>query len=87
MLLHVQGANGSGKTSLLRIVAGLLAPDDGELLWHGRPATSNREAYGADMLYLGHHNAIKDEFSALENLRATCRLAGEPVDETSACQA
>ena len=83
-LLHVQGANGSGKTSLLRIVAGLLAPAAGEVHWRGRSAAADRDAYRAEIVYIGHLDALKDDFSALENLRSHCQLAGEPATEVAA---
>jgi heme exporter protein A len=78
-LLHVAGANGSGKTSLLRILCGLGAADAGEVLWCGEPIRALREAYWRDVVYLGHANALKDDLSALENLQVACRLAGRPA--------
>jgi heme exporter protein A len=84
-VLQVQGANGSGKTSLLRIVAGLLAPVAGEVLWRGRAL--GREARGAELFFLGHHDALKDDFNALENLRTHCRLAGEPASDQALSKA
>ena len=75
-LLHVGGPNGSGKTSLLRIVCGLSAPDDGELRWRGAPMRTVREDYWRHLLYVGHASALKDDLSALENLRFAGALAG-----------
>ena len=63
-LLHVQGANGSGKTSLLRLLAGLALPDAGEVRWRGQPVRREREAFARELLYLGHLPALKDELSA-----------------------
>lgn len=89
-LLHLAGANGSGKTSLLRILCGLLSPVQGEVRWNGRPIASLREEYAAELLYVGHANALKDELSALENLeiggtlagrRCTARAAQEALEE------
>lgn len=86
LLLHVRGANGVGKTSLLRLVAGLTQPAEGQLRWNGRAITDDPEDYRRSLLYLGHAPALKDDFSALENLCLASRLAGEPIDEDFACE-
>src|SRR5882724_8855778 len=86
-LLHIQGANGSGKTSLLRMVCGLLQPAQGEILWQGLNIGKLGDLYHADLAYLGHANGVKDELSALENLRISMRLAGEEIGEEDACSA
>lgn len=78
-LLLVQGANGSGKTSLLRMVCGLMAPEFGDILWRGEKIGAVREIYHAEMTYFGHAPAVKEDLSALENLDFSCRLAGIPV--------
>lgn len=75
-LLHLAGANGSGKTSLLRILCGLLLPAHGEVRWAGQPISAMREEYAARLLYIGHANALKDELTALENLEIGGTLAG-----------
>jgi heme exporter protein A len=75
-LLQVRGANGSGKTSLLRIVCGLLAPDAGEVSWNGRGARELGDEYRAQLAYVGHLNAIKDELDPAENLGYASRIAG-----------
>jgi heme exporter protein A len=74
-LLHVAGTNGSGKTSLLRILCGLSAPDAGEIRWRDMDIRSLREAYWQNLIYIGHANAIKDDLSALENLLFSSKLA------------
>ena len=75
-LLHVAGENGSGKTSLLRILCGLGAADAGEVRWRNEPIRALREAYWREVVYLGHANALKDDLSAYENLRMACTLSG-----------
>lgn len=75
-LLRVRGANGAGKTSLLRMLCGLLLPTSGQVLWCGKPLAGQREKFGQDLMYLGHAAALKDELSPLENLLDACALAG-----------
>jgi heme exporter protein A len=84
MLLHVQGRNGSGKTSLLRMICGLLAPAAGEILWNGTDIRAAAESFRGELLYLGHQNAIKDDLTAVENLLVSETLAEAPVTRRSA---
>jgi heme exporter protein A len=77
--LRVAGANGSGKTSLLRILCGLLPPDAGEVRWQGERIRSLREEYARHIVYLGHAPAVKDELTPEENLRIGSRLSGVDV--------
>jgi heme exporter protein A len=81
-LLRVAGPNGAGKTSLLRILSGLARPAAGRVLWSGENAHALGEDYTRQLLYLGHHSAIKEDFTPRENLRFALRLAGlEPPAE------
>lgn len=82
--LYLRGHNGSGKTTLLRTLAGLLRPESGELLWNGEPLHRVREAYHADLLYLGHLNALKGDLDAIENLRIDAAIRGQTLDEEAA---
>jgi heme exporter protein A len=75
-LLRVAGENGSGKTSLLRILCGLSAPAEGVVRWNGQPINSSREDYQRSLVYVGHSNGIKDELTPLENLEIAAKLAG-----------
>ena len=86
-LLQVQGENGKGKTSLLRTLCGFIAPAAGEIRWRGQDIRELDEEYYAEMVYLGHLNAIKDELNALENLRISAGLAGCEVDDKQALAA
>ncbi len=86
-LLYLQGRNGAGKTSLLRMIIGLLPPEAGEIRWRGEPIRRAGESFRADLCYLGHLNAIKEELTPLENLLAAARLAGEALSEDDALDA
>jgi heme exporter protein A len=85
--LRIEGANGSGKTSLLRILCGLLAPAQGKVLWKGEDAAGLDEEYSRQLVYLGHAPAVKDDLTAAENLSIACRLAGDAVTNDSVQQA
>ena len=82
--LFLQGANGSGKTSLLRMLCGLVAPAHGAVRWNGQPIASMGDAYRREISYCGHHNAVKEELSAAENVQTASALAGRPVTAESA---
>ncbi len=75
-LVRIAGPNGSGKTSLLRILCGLLAPTQGEVRWRGAPIRRLAEEYSRDLVYIGHAVALKDDLTPSENLDIACRLAG-----------
>jgi heme exporter protein A len=83
-LLEVRGPNGSGKTSLLRILCGLAAPADGEVRWHGKTIRSLGEEYFGAIAYVAHQNGVKDELSAVENLHISARVAGNKVSKNEA---
>lgn len=79
--LHVTGENGSGKTSLLRMLCGLSPPETGEIRWQGETIAHLGDEYRKAVLYLGHHNALKEELTALENLRISAALAGVALED------
>jgi len=86
-LLRVLGPNGSGKTSLLRMVCGLLPPAAGEILWRGEPTRRLGEDFARQLVYLGHAAAIKDDLTGLENLEMACALGGRSVAREAAAAA
>ena len=83
-LLRVTGANGSGKTSLLRALCGLLMPSAGEVRWNGENVRALREEYWKHLAYVGHADALKDDLTVEENLAITCALAGLQVPASRA---
>lgn len=86
-VLYINGPNGSGKSTLLRTLCGLFQPTKGEVSWNGVPINLLREEFSKDVLYIGHKAGIKDDLSALENLRVASRLDGIQINETQAGQA
>ena len=78
-LLRVTGSNGSGKTSLTRMLCGLLEPAAGEVRWKGENIRALREEFCEHLLYIGHANALKDDLTATENLAFSCGIAGLTV--------
>ena len=68
-LLQVRGANGAGKTSLLRTLCGLAYPEEGRVLWNGVDVRRDLPAYHAALAYIGHESPLKAELTGQENLR------------------
>jgi heme exporter protein A len=80
--VHVRGANGAGKTSLLRLLAGLAQPDAGEVRWNGERIGS--EGFRRELMYLGHRSAVKEDLTALENLQFAAELDGVRITREQA---
>jgi heme exporter protein A len=72
--LQMLWPNGTGKTSLLRCIAGFLHAEGGQILWEGVPVQRDRDAFHCDLAYLGHEPALKGDLTALENLRYSLGL-------------
>lgn len=81
-LLQIAGANGSGKTSLLRLLCGLSSPTTGEVRWNNSSARG--DDFHRNLLYIGHHSAVKEELTACENLLISSTFAATPL---TPCQA
>jgi heme exporter protein A len=79
-LLHIAGSNGVGKTTLLRVVCGLIAPESGEVRWQGRDIRYERESYQANIAFAAHDAALKADLTALENLRFAVGLRRKVAD-------
>lgn len=89
--LHLEGDNGIGKTSLLRIICGLSPADAGEVLWKGfalnRQHPEGVEAFRAALCYMGHNLSLKDELTAVENLMFDAQVAGRSLSYDKALDA
>jgi len=72
--LLLLGRNGAGKSSLLRLMAGLLRPAAGELFWDGQAVELDREAHAGRLHYVGHHDAVKPVLTVAETLGFWARL-------------
>jgi heme exporter protein A len=82
--LHLEGDNGVGKTSLLRIVCGLSPADAGEVYWHHKTIQQNAAAFRSSLFYLGHGLSLKEELTALENLMSDAAVSGRTLSEAQA---
>ena|SRR5438552_2377237 len=85
-LIELRGPNGSGKTSLLRILCGLSSPAAGEVRWNGENIRKLGEEYFGLVSYMAHQDAVKDELSALENLRIASGVAGNTLKKIDAIE-
>ena len=79
-IIWVRGNNGRGKTSLLRLLAGLAEPAAGQIACNGVPLRQARAEHGRRLLYLAHSNALKDDLSVAESLAFLARLHGQAAD-------
>ena len=82
--LIITGKNGCGKTSLLKILAGISKPTEGEILWGDVNVENFRADFNGDTQFLGHKNFLKPELTVLENLQFYARLADTETVVSSA---
>ncbi len=83
-LVRIAGPNGTGKTSLLRLLVGLMQPVKGQILWGGAPINKLKEDFWKDLVYIGHLNGVKDELTARENLMVNCEIGEHPITRSQA---
>lgn len=82
--LIITGRNGSGKSSLLKILAGISAPTSGKIFWGGEDVENFRDDFNGDSQFLGHKNFLKSELTVEENLQFYARLNGTEAALSSA---
>lgn len=83
-LLLLEGRNGSGKTSLMRAIAGLIEFEDGDVLWEGKPLRLNRQSFYGSLVWMQHRVGFKADLTLVENLRFESHLrtqSGADLDE------
>jgi heme exporter protein A len=77
---QIQGGNGVGKTTLLRILCGLSLPESGEVFWNAAPIREDPEKFQSDLIYIGHSNGIKLDLTPKENLAFALTLHSGTTD-------
>ena len=86
-LLLLEGQNGSGKTSLMRAIAGMLSLEKGEIFWNDRPVSRQRQEFHGALVWLAHRIGLKGDLNLVENLRFEASLRPQlDVDATAVCE-
>ena len=83
-LLLLQGQNGSGKTSLLRTIAGMLSLESGEIRWNDVPVLAQRQEFHSAMVWLAHRSGLKGDLTPAENLRFEAALRPQSKTDIAA---
>lgn len=83
-LLLIEGPNGSGKTSLLRGIAGLLDFAEGSISWQGQPVAVNSQDFRAQLSWFAHKVGFKNDLTLVENLRFESNLRHSRLDKLEA---
>lgn len=86
-ILRINGSNGVGKTSLLRMLCGLVQPELGEIKWRGVSLRQNRDTFLQESLYIGHKPALNEQLTAVENLRFLRAISGDKVTKSDCLKA
>lgn len=82
--MEIAGPNGCGKTSLMRMICGLLLPEFGIVSWDNLPIDENRAQFQNDLVYLGHSDGIKGDLTVLENVCIAHALHGGGISPEQA---
>jgi len=82
-MVQIEGRNGAGKTSLLRILAGLSSPEAGEVRWQGVNTRRQRDVFHQQLLYLGHQPGVKSVLTAYENLAFYLSVNGQSANQAA----
>lgn len=83
-LLLLEGRNGTGKTSLMRAIAGLIDFEDGDVMWEGKPLRTNRHDFYGSLVWMQHRVGFKADLNLVENLKFESHLraqSGEDFDQ------
>ena len=80
-VVQVKGNNGTGKTTLLRMLCGLNDSYEGEIEWYGQPIKQQREDFSGSLLYIGHRAGVNKVLTPLENLRWSCSIQQSVSEE------
>jgi heme exporter protein A len=80
-LLLLEGQNGSGKTSLMRAIAGLIEFEDGDVMWEGKPVRSNRPDFYGSLVWMQHRVGFKADLTLVENLRFESHLRAQSNED------
>ncbi len=80
-LLVLEGKNGSGKTSLLKAIVGMLDLEEGEIRWNGRPIREVRQEFFGSLVWVSHRTGLKSDLSLVENLRFESTLRPESSND------
>ena len=83
-LLRITGSNGAGKSSLLRMLCGLLTPSMGSIQWGASSIDADRDSFHTQLIYLGHTPALRGDLSAEENIMAAGSLSGDAITSSMA---
>jgi heme exporter protein A len=86
-LLLLEGQNGSGKTSLMRAIAGMLSLEKGEIFWNDIEVTQQRQEFHGALVWLAHRTGLKGDLNLVENLRFEASLRPQnKADLTAICE-
>ncbi len=80
-VVQVKGNNGTGKTTLLRMLCGLSESYEGDIEWYGQPIKQQREDFFGSLLYIGHRVGVNKVLTPLENLRWSCSIQQSVSEE------